>query len=109
MSFMFPFHSPTLPPMSSTPIPAGTAIGPASPLPETPALFGHNTHTERRFWEFFTAHIRNPNTRLAYLAAVRRFAAWCGHRGLTIEQVEPVVIAAYIEQPTGALAPASVK
>ena len=28
---------------------------------------------ERRFWEFFTAHIRNPNTRLAYLSAVRRF------------------------------------
>ena len=41
----------------------------------TPVLFSPSTHAERRFWEFFTAHIRNPNTRLAYLTAARRFAA----------------------------------
>ena len=68
-----------------------------------------NEHAERRFWEFFTAHIRNPNTRLAYLAAVRRFATWCERRGLALDQVEPMVVAAYIEQLTGALAPATVK
>ena len=66
-------------------------------------------HAERRFWEFFTAHIRNPNTRLAYLAAVRRFAEWCERRGLALDQVEPMVVAAYIEQLSGALSPASVK
>ena len=32
----------------------------------TPVLFSPSPHAERRFWEFFTAHIRNPNTRLAY-------------------------------------------
>ena len=64
---------------------------------------------ERRFWEFFTAHIRNPNTRLAYLAAVRRFAEWCERRSVALDQVEPMVVAAYIEQLSGALAPASVK
>ena len=26
-----------------------------------------SSFTEGRFWEFFTAHIRNPNSRLAYL------------------------------------------
>lgn len=31
----------------------------------TPALFGVSKQTQRRFWEFFTAHIRNPNTRRA--------------------------------------------
>ena len=66
-------------------------------------------HAERRFWEFFTAHIRNRNTRLAYLAAVRRFAEWSERRGLALGQVEPMVVAAYVEQLSGALSPASVK
>ncbi|MCE2492844.1 MAG: hypothetical protein J4F40_09585 [Alphaproteobacteria bacterium] len=30
----------------------------------TPALFSASEKAERRFWEFFTARIRNPNTRL---------------------------------------------
>jgi hypothetical protein len=29
-----------------------------------------------RFIDFFTAHIRNPNTRAAYAVAVRGFFAW---------------------------------
>ena len=57
--------------------------GPWRPSPPTrhaatPALFAPSEHAERRFWEFFTAHIRNPNTRLAYLAAVRRFRVGYG-------------------------------
>ena len=64
----------------------------------TPAIFSPSEHAERRFWEFFTAHIRNRNTRLAYLAAVRRFAEWCERRGLALDQVEPMVVAAYVAQ-----------
>ena len=84
------------------------------PYDSTPFLsharsFSPSVRAERRFWEFFTAHIRNPNTRLAYLAAVRRFAEWCERRGLALDQVEPMVVAAYIEQLSGAFAPASVK
>ena len=75
----------------------------------TPALFSPTERTERRFWEFFTAHIRNRNTRHAYLAAVRRFAEWCGRRGLGLDQVEPVVVAAYVEELTRARSPATVK
>ena len=36
----------------------------------TPVLFAGSNDTEKRFWEFFTANIRNPNTRMAYLMAV---------------------------------------
>ena len=39
---------------------------------------------QRKFWEFFTAHIRNPNTRRAYLIAVWRFADWCGFHGILL-------------------------
>ena len=87
--------------------PAGAA--PPTRHAATPTLFSPTEHAERRFWEFFTVHIRNPNTRLAYLAAVRRFAEWCEHRGLALHQVEPMIVAAYIEQLSGALSPASVK
>ena len=92
-------------------IPAEASAGAAPPASRatTPALFSRGERAERRFWEFFTAHIRNPNTRLAYLAAVRRFAEWCERRGVALDQVEPMVVAAYIEQLSGALAPASVK
>ncbi len=92
-------------------LPIEASAGAATPAPRarTPALFSSTERAERRFWEFFTAHIRNPNTRLAYLAAVRRFAEWCERRGLALDQVEPMVVAAYIEQLFGALAPASVK
>ncbi len=36
----------------------------------------------RRFWEFFTVNIRNPNTRRAYFEAVEGFATWCEEKGL---------------------------
>ena len=90
------------------------AEGPARPPPParhatTPALFSPTERAERRFWEFFTAHIRNRNTRLAYLAAVRRFAGWCERRGLALDQAEPVVVAAYVEDLTRARSPATVE
>ena len=74
-----------------------------------PAIFSPSERAERRFWEFFTAHIRNRNTRIAYLAAVRRFAEWCERRGLGLDQVEPVVVAAYVEELTHERSPATVK
>jgi site-specific recombinase XerD len=52
-----------------------------------------------RFVEFFTATIRNKNTRAAYAQAIAQFFAWCeAHRVETLDQLKPVVIAAYIEQ-----------
>jgi integrase/recombinase XerD len=56
-----------------------------------------------RFVEFFTATIRNRNTRAAYAQAVSQFFAWCDkHRVHTLEQINPVVIASYIEHHPGA-------
>ena len=52
----------------------------------------------RRFVEFFTATIRNPNTRDAYARAVRAFLGWCEARGLMhLDQIEPIVVATYVE------------
>ena len=100
------------PPMFPNLLPPEVSTGPVAPAPRASplALFSPTERAERRFWEFFTAHIRNTNTRLAYLAAVRRFAQWCERRGLALHQVEPMIVAAYVEElKTRALAPASVK
>jgi integrase/recombinase XerD len=52
----------------------------------------------RRFLEFFTANIRNPNTRRAYYRAVRLFLDWCEHRHIQLRQIEPMIVAAYVEE-----------
>ena len=52
----------------------------------------------RRFIEFFTVNIRNPNTRMAYLRVVRKFDTWCHAHGLALDCIEPVAVAAYIEE-----------
>ncbi len=48
--------------------------------------------------EFFTANIRNPNTRAAYGFAVVRFADRCEMRGIALAQLTPVIVAAYLEE-----------
>jgi site-specific recombinase XerD len=69
-------------------------------VPELVARGGNRA--ARRFLEFFTANIRNPNTRLAYARAVSRFLAWCEEHGLhQLEAIEPMVVAAYIERHPG--------
>jgi hypothetical protein len=40
-----------------------------------PAVFLRAADRGKRFWEFFTANIRNRNTRRAYFVAVARFCA----------------------------------
>jgi site-specific recombinase XerD len=50
-----------------------------------------------RYVEFFTANIRNPNTRRAYARACSRFFAWCDDRGLTLTTIRPHDVATYIE------------
>jgi site-specific recombinase XerD len=50
-----------------------------------------------RYAEFFSANIRNPHTRRAYVRACGRFFAWCEDRGLTLTTIRPSDVAAYIE------------
>jgi integrase/recombinase XerD len=52
----------------------------------------------RRFVEFFTATIRNANTRAAYAHAVGQFLTWCGEQRIELHRITPIVVATYIEQ-----------
>ncbi len=57
--------------------------------------------TSRPFIEFFTASIRNPNTRTSYARAVKQFFDWCDARDLGLDDIEPIAISAYIELLVG--------
>jgi len=75
-----------------------------------PALFRPDAATAKRVIEFFTANIRNPNTRKAYAKAAGDFADWCEQCGLHhLRNVQPVHIAAYIEELQQRIAAPSVK
>lgn len=51
-----------------------------------------------RFLEFFTANIRNPNTRKAYARAAGDFLSWCQARGVTaLPAIQPMHVASWIE------------
>jgi len=54
----------------------------------------------KAFLEFFIATIRNPNTRLAYARAVAQFLNWSEEKSLTLERIQPLVVATYIEKLT---------
>lgn len=75
-----------------------------------PALIvAQGPRAEERFLEFFTAQIRNKNTREAYFRAVSRFFDWCQKRGLVLDDIRPVHVATYIEGFTVGLSDPSVK
>jgi integrase/recombinase XerD len=63
----------------------------------------------RRFIEFFTANIRNPNTRSAYAQAVSQFLSWSEARKLALQDLSPFIVAAYIEELGQKLQAPSVK
>ena len=62
-----------------------------------------------RFLEFFTAVLRNPNTREAYARAAVRFCDWCEVRRIQRPQIQPIIIAAYIEELDSSISRPSVK
>lgn len=75
-----------------------------------PALIGEaGDQAARRFLEYFTANIRNKNTRAAYVHAVAEFTRWCEQRSLTLKALEPIIVAAYIEELSTRLSDPSVK
>ena len=82
----------------------------ATGMPAVPLLFARaGEKASRRVLEFFTAQIRNRNTRFAYGRAVGRFALWCDERGIMIEQLEPMLVASYIEELSRAVTTPTVK
>jgi site-specific recombinase XerD len=50
-----------------------------------------------RYVEFFSANIRNPNTRRAYARACGTFFGWCEERGLSLGTIRPYDVSLYIE------------
>ena len=73
-------------------------------------IAGAGDHARRRFLEFFTATIRNRNTRAAYARATRDFFDWCDAHGIRdLDTIEPLMVATYIEQLTGMRSAPTVK
>lgn len=80
--------------------------------PSTDLLYwldGLDERASDRILQFFTAEIRNANTRRAYLRALSSFIAWCSDRRLALRDLTPYYVASYIEQLTTTHAAPTVK
>ncbi|MEP6755953.1 MAG: tyrosine-type recombinase/integrase [Chthonomonadales bacterium] len=64
-------------------------------------IIGAGPKASKRFVEFFTVPIRNKHTRQAYLHATCLFLDWCDQRGMELETIEPIHVAAYVENHPG--------
>ncbi len=63
-----------------------------------PTVFTARPKARVRMRDFFSSHIRNPNTRRAYREAVRQFSSFCAQlRVVDLAQVEPIHVAAFVE------------
>lgn len=72
------------------------------PVPRLVAREGESAR--RRFLEFFAATIRNRNTRMAYFLAIRQFFEFCDRHGFrSLDEIEPMVVASYIERHPGSV------
>ena len=82
---------------------------PSASVMSLPAIIT-GERAQLRFLEFFTANIRNPNTRRAYARAVYEFLTWCHAVGVPdLVAVAPLHVATWIELQTQTLAAPSVK
>lgn len=74
-----------------------TAVVVCAATPESLVVSGEKA--ARRYYEFFTANIRNPNTRRAYARAAVDFMDWCAQRGVAaLPQVSPIHVAGWVEE-----------
>ncbi len=89
-------------------LPRSPALAPETRAPALIAASGERA--ERRFWEFFTVTIRNPNTRRAYRRAAAEFCAFLADGGVTrLEDIQPMHVAAYVELLGRSHSPSTVK
>jgi integrase len=70
---------------------------PETSLPVPAVIAARGDAAAWRYVEFFTANIRNPNTRRAYVRACARFFEWCDQRHLDLSAIRPFHVAAWIE------------
>ena len=74
---------------------------PGSRLPRV--IVGAGPVAVGKFVEFFAAQIANARTRAAYARAAGQFLGWCEGRGLRLEAVSPLHVAAYIRTHPGSV------
>ena len=92
------------------PLPHALLASPAPPGLAVPALVADLGEAAAwRYVEFFTANIRNSNTRRAYARACGRFFAWCAKRRLPLAGIRPFSVAAYVEELQQEVSAPSVK
>ena len=85
--------------MNTELVAAPGALASAYGLPRVLAAAG--PRTQRRFLEFFAAHLRNRNTREAYLRACLSFFRWCDEVPVDLHHIEALHVAAYVERHPG--------
>jgi integrase/recombinase XerD len=74
-------------------------IGRSGDWETTPRLVEQAGGGARFAWdELFSAELRNPHTRRAYLHAVRQFLAWCEAQRLELQQITPGWVGMYYDQ-----------
>jgi site-specific recombinase XerD len=77
------------------------ATGLMRPPPDAtliPALIANEgDQASWRYVDFFTANIRNPNTRRAYARACLQFFGWAEERRLSLATIRPYDVSLYIE------------
>ena len=74
------------------------ALSPVVEIDTLPVLANANPRVVHRIAEYFCSNLSNDNSRSAYGRAVSRFFSWCSGRGFTLERIEPLAVAAYIEE-----------
>jgi integrase len=89
--------------------PRGLIQAPPASLPVPVSIAQTGDQAAWRYVEFFTANIRNPNTRRAYARACSRFFSWCEQRDLGPVDIRPFHVAAWVEQLQQTVAAPSVK
>ncbi|WP_299478114.1 tyrosine-type recombinase/integrase [uncultured Roseibium sp.] len=85
-------------------------IIPAFPEKLTAIVEASGERSFARYLEFFTANIRNPNTRRAYARAAMDFLIWSADRGVTsLPAIQPIHVAAWVEELGKSLSVPTVK
>lgn len=90
--------------------PTGQLIKPTEAPSALPAAIADaGSSASQRYAEFFVASIRNPNTRTAYWHACSQFLDRCGEAGVTLDAIQPLHVAGYVERLSQSAAAPTVK
>ena len=85
-------------------------IEPVTGMPVPAMIAAAGERASLRFIDFFTAHIRNPNTRAAYGVAVRAFFDWLQMNGVAeLGAIRTHHVSTYVELLTQSYSARTVK